>query len=153
GVAEILAARSDYEVRGPYGRGDRERALCSGADIVVVATTSFLADIAPDLAAAIGAGSNVITTAEEAALPGAVAPSVAAELDRLARARGVSGLGCGINPGLAFDSLVLTAMGVAWDVTSIRVERSVDLSRFSATILRRLGIGYDPDEFATGVEQ
>lgn len=152
-VAEILAARSGYEVAGPYGRDDRERALGSGADIVVVATTSFLAEIAPDLVDAIKAGSNVITTAEEAALPTAVDAELAAELDRLARAHGVSGLGCGLNPGLAFDSLVLTATGVAWDVTSIRVERSVDLSRFSATILRRLGIGYDPDDFASGVQR
>ena len=153
GVAEILATRSGYEVAGPYGRGDRERGLCSGADIVVVATTSFLADIADDVADAIKAGSNVITTAEEAALPATVDPSLAAELDRLARAHGVSGLGCGLNPGLAFDSLVLTAAGVAWDVTGIRVQRAVDLSRFSATILRRLGIGYDPDDFASGVER
>lgn len=153
GVAEILAARHGYEVAGPYGRADRERALCCGADIVVVATTSFLAEIAPDLADAIEAGSNVITTAEEAALPKAVDPNLAAELDRLARDHGVSGLGCGLNPGLAFDALVLTFAGVARDVTRIRVERSVDLSRFSATILRRLGIGYDRDDFATGVDQ
>jgi hypothetical protein len=151
-VAAILARRHRHDVLGPYGRDLRERALCSGADVVVIATTSFLAEIADDVRAAIESRSNVITTAEEAAFPAAVDATLATELDRLARAHDVTALGCGLNPGLAFDSLVLTATGAAWEVESIRVERSVDLSRFSVTILRRLGVGYAAAEFAAGVE-
>lgn len=152
-VAAVLGRRSGYDVLGPYGRGDRDQALRGGADAVVVATTSFLAEIAGDLRAAITSGSNVITTAEEAAFPLAVDAELAGELDELARGHGVTGFGCGLNPGLAFDALVLTVAGAAWDIERIRVQRSVDLSRFSSTILRRLGVGYDAGEFAAGVEQ
>ena len=151
-VGAVLGRRSGYDVLGPYGRRDRDRALRSGADVVVIATTSFLTEIAGDLRAAISSGSNVITTAEEAAFPSAVEPKFARELDELARGHGVTGIGCGLNPGLAFDALVLTVAGAAWDVERIRVQRSVDLSRFSSTILRRLGVGYDAAEFAAGVQ-
>lgn len=151
-VAELLARRG-VTVHGPFGREDRSDALESGADVVVIATTSFLAEIAEDVRVAVAAGSNVLTTAEEAADPWATDPAIADALDRRARARGVSILGAGLNPGFAFDALVLTAMGACVDVRALRVERVVDLSRFSATILRRLGIGFAPEAFAEGVER
>jgi 4-hydroxy-tetrahydrodipicolinate reductase len=137
---------------GPYGRPDRDTALSSGADAVVIATTSFLTDIADDLREAVRAGSNVITTAEEAAFPWAIDPALVEELDQLGRQHGVTILGAGLNPGFAFDSLVLTTLGVVAEVQSLRVERIVDVSGFSATILRRLGIGYTLEEFEEGVK-
>jgi 4-hydroxy-tetrahydrodipicolinate reductase len=117
---------------------------------VVIATTSFLADVAPDVREAVEAGANVITTAEEAAFASAVDPVLATELDGLARARGVSILGTGLNPGFAFDALVLTATGATWSVDALRVERVVDLSGFGNAVLRRIGVGYAADEFETG---
>ena len=149
-VAKILGARASAEVFGPYGRDERDLALHSGADVVVIATTSFLREVGPDIRAALEAGSNVITTAEEAAYPWAIDPSVADELDAIARERGLTVLGCGLNPGFAFDALVLTAMGAAPDVESIRVERVVDLSGFGSSVLRRIGVGYTGEEFESG---
>lgn len=149
-VAKLLARRAGYEVLGPFGRDQRDEALRSGADAVVIATTSFLADVADDIRTAVAAGSNVVTTAEECAYPWAVDGRLADELDALARSRGVSILGCGLNPGFAFDALVLTATGPAWDVQSIRVERVVDLSGFGETVLKRIGVGHTPEAFAEG---
>lgn len=151
-VAELLRRRVGVEVLGPYGREERERALTGGADVVVITTTSFLREIAPDVRAAIEAGANVLTSAEEAAYPWATDPALADELDALARRRGVSVLGAGLNPGFAFDALVLTAIGAAADVASLRVERVVDLSGFGPTVLRRIGVGHTPDAFADGVD-
>lgn len=150
-VAELLAARPGLAVEGPFGRAERERALSAGADVVMIATTSFLREIAEDVRTAVKAGSNVLTTAEEAAYPWANDPALADELDELARARGVSILGAGLNPGLAFDALVLTVCGAAPEVESLRVERIVDLGRFGATVLRRIGVGHEPEAFDTGV--
>ena len=116
----------------------------------MIATTSFLRDIADDVRAAVGAGSNVITTAEEAAYPWAVDLALADELAALARACGVTILGAGLNPGFPFDALLLTAMGPAPDVESIRVERVVDLSGFGDTVKRRIGIGWTAEEFDEG---
>jgi hypothetical protein len=149
-VARVLAGRDGYEVFGPLGRDRRVEALRSGADVVVVATTSFLREVAPDVREAIEAGSNVLTTAEECAFPWAVDESLASELDALARARGVTILGAGLNPGFAFDALVLTILGAAWDVESVRVERVVDLSGFGSRVLRRIGVGWSEEEFRAG---
>jgi hypothetical protein len=152
-VARILAGRPGYEVIGPLGRTERTRAFTAGADIVAIATTSFLSELAPDIRSAVEAGSNVITTAEECSFPWSIDAELADELDGLARERRVSILGAGLNPGFAFDALVLVLSGAAWDVTGIRVERVVDLSGFSETILRRLGIGFTPAEFDAGVAE
>jgi hypothetical protein len=149
-TAAILRRREGIEVLGPFGRDERGRALTSGADVVVIATTSFLAQIADDVRDAVESGSNVITTAEEAAYPWANDPQIADRLDALARARGVSILGAGLNPGFAFDALVLTVCGAAPEVESLRVERVVDLSGFGETVLRRIGVGYTREEFEEG---
>jgi 4-hydroxy-tetrahydrodipicolinate reductase len=149
-AAAVLRARSGYEVLGPYGRDERDAALRSGADVVVIATTSFLRDVAGDVEAAVAAGSNVITTAEEAAYPWANDAEIADRLDAAARAAGVTVLGTGLNPGFAFDALVLTVCGICADVRALRVERMVDLSGFGATVLRRIGVGYAAEEFAAG---
>jgi hypothetical protein len=151
-VAAVLSRRPDVEVLGPHGRDARDDALRSGADVVVVATTSFLRDVAPDVRLAVESGSNVIVSAEEAAYPWAVDQAVADEIDGLARERGLTVLGGGINPGFAFDGLVITATGPTASVSSIRVERVVDLSGFGETVLRRIGVGYTEDEFAAGTQ-
>jgi hypothetical protein len=149
-VAAILRGRSDIEVLGPYGRADRDRAIGSGADVVVIGTTTFLRDVAPDIREAVSAGSNVITSAEEAAFPAVIDREIADELDQLARKVGVSVLGAGINPGYVFDALVLTATGVVSDVESLRVERVVDVGQMSETVLRRMGLARSPKSFAEG---
>ena len=151
-VASILARRSDIDVRGPAGRASRSETLTAGADVVVIATTSFLADVAPDIRLAVESGSNVITSAEEAAFPWAVDKQLADELDQLAHAQGVTILGGGLNPGFAFDALVVTALGPTAEVSSIRVERIVDCSGFGTTILKRIGFGYTREEFEAGTQ-
>jgi hypothetical protein len=148
-TATILRRRG-IEVLGPFGRDRRDDALRSGADVVVIATTSFLAEIADDVRDAVEAGSNVITTAEEAAYPWANDAAIAERLDALARSRGVTVLGAGLNPGFAFDALVLTACGVVPEVESLLVERVVDVSGFGATVLRRIGVGHSPESFEEG---
>jgi 2,4-diaminopentanoate dehydrogenase len=151
-VAGLLSSDAGYSVRGPIDRSHRAAALESGADVVVIATTSFLAEVAADIRAAVMAGSNVITTAEEAAYPWHYDEELARDLHTLALENEVTILGAGFNPGFAFDALALTASGVVPQVTSLRVERVVDLSGFSATILRRLGIGYSAAEFDAGID-
>jgi 2,4-diaminopentanoate dehydrogenase len=149
-VGNLLRRRPGFSVRGPFRRDQRSRALSSGADAVVIATTSFISEVSADIRTAVEAGSNVITTAEEAAYPWHYGETVATELDALAREKHVTILGAGFNPGFAFDALTLTASGVVPSVTSLRVERVVDLSGFSHTILRRLGIGYSSSDFEAG---
>jgi 4-hydroxy-tetrahydrodipicolinate reductase len=149
-ASAILRGRTGYEVLGPYGRDERDAALRSGADVVVIATTSFLREVVDDVETAVAAGSNVITTAEEAAYPWANDAAIADRIDAAARAAGVTVLGTGLNPGFAFDALVLTVCGICAEVRGVRVERMVDLSGFGRAVLRRIGVGYSPEEFDDG---
>lgn len=152
GVAAILARRGRHRVLGPFSRAERHEALGGGADVVLISTTTRLADVADDIACAIAAGSHVLVSAEEAANPWMADPVIADELDRAAREAGVTVLGAGLNPGLIFDALVLTLLGAAPDDVDITVRRTVDISGFGPAVLARIGVGIEPSEFVRGVE-
>ena len=91
-LTRLLSARPGYKLAAAYPRNpelagrdlgehagisslgvelvtDRAGALAQPADLLVVATTSLLQDVAEDVRAGIHGGLNVITTAEEAAFP------------------------------------------------------------------------------------
>jgi len=131
---------------------DRSTALTVPADILVIATTSFLRDVAIDIKGGIENGLNVLCTAEEMAFPWLSDEGLAEEIDVLAKKKGVTVLGGGVNPGFLSDALVLTAASAAWNVDHISVRRAVNLRHFSATILRRLGVGFSVDDFETGTQ-
>lgn len=152
GVAELLRGRASMVVRGPFGRSERDEALTGGADVVIIATTTRFRDIADDVEIALNAGSNVLVSAEEAANPFIVDFDRATHLDSLARSKGVSVAGTGLNPGLIFDALVLTLLGATQRDCRIHVRRVVDISGFGETVLRRIGVGKTADEFTAAVE-
>jgi len=120
--------------------------------VCVIATSSFLADVLPQVKAAVGAGANVITIAEEMAFPQAVNKGASAEIDRRAREAGVSVLGTGINPGFVLDTLIIALTGACTEVTGIRARRVNDLSPFGPTVLKTQGVGTTPEEFQRGVD-
>ena len=127
------------------------QALATPADLLLIATTSFLAEVEPDIHAGIDAGMNVICTAEEMASAWETDPVAAGRIDAHARERGVTVIGAGANPGYIYEVVGLALTGAVWRVDRITVRRVVDLSGFSATVLGRLGIGFEPGEFADNV--
>lgn len=153
GVAAALARRNDISLSGPTSRMEQAAALAMGADVVVIATATRLAEVSGAIEIAITAGSQVIVSAEECAYPWAVDPETSNRLDALARAAGVTVLGCGLNPGLIFDALVLTLAGAVLDPRQIEVIRTVDVSGFGAAVRGRLGLGVDEMTFRSGVER
>lgn len=122
------------------------------ADVAILATGSFLSDVAPLIRRALDAGMNVITIAEEMADPWAVGKELADALDRTAREKGLRILGTGINPGFILDSLIVMLTGVCSRIRSIRAERVNDLAPYGPTVLRTQGVGTTPDEFQRGVK-
>ena len=150
-VADLLRENQRYVVSGPYARSDRARALEAGVDVTIIATTTRLADVAADIELAVRSGSNVLVSAEEAAYPFDVDSEAARRIDALARERGLSVAGAGLNPGWLFDALVLTLLGPAPRGCTIQVRRVVDISGFGATVLRRIGVGSRPEEFDVAV--
>lgn len=122
------------------------------ADILLLATSSFVLDVLPQIKLAVECGLNVITTAEEMAEPWASYPQQADEIDRLAKKQGVSVLGTGINPGFVLDTLICTLTAACTEVKKIKGTRINDLSQFGTTVMRTQGVGTTPEEFKKGLE-
>lgn len=133
--------------------GDEDEALAGGADAVLLASSSFVRDTTEPLKKIIGSGKNAITIAEEWAYPWQAAPVEAGEIDRAAKARGVTVLGTGVNPGFVLDTLIIALTGVCSDVRKITAKRVNDLSPFGYTVMKTQGVGRSPDEFARGLEE
>ena len=146
-VASILRDRGEHEVRGPFARQEDRAALDSGADLVIIATTSRFRDVAAYIERAVRAGSNVLVSAEECANPWLVDANTADRIDTLARENAVTVMGAGLNPGLIFDALVLTLLGAIPDGASVVVSRVVDIGHFGPAVLERLGVGVDEQTF------
>lgn len=128
-----------------------EDALATPADVLLIATTSFLAEVETDIHHGIEAGLDVVCTAEEMASPWETDPDAARRIEAHAREKGVTVIGAGANPGYIYEVVGLALTGAVWRVDRIAVRRVVDLSGFSATVLGRLGIGFEPGEFVRRV--
>lgn len=131
----------------------RDRALEVPANVLVIATTDFLSDVSDDIHAGIDAGLNVICTAAEMATPWIVDEEAATAIHDHALGNGVTVVGAGVNPGYIYEVVGLALAGATWDIRNIGVQRIVDLSAFSAGVMRRLGIGYDHVSFAERVSE
>jgi len=120
-------------------------------DIVLIATTSWVKEQAPDLRKILAAGINCISIAEEMADPEAQNPALAKELDQLAKKHGVSILGTGVNPGFVLDALVVALTGGSHSVERIEASRINDLSPYGPTVMKTQGVGTTPEAFKAGV--
>ena len=140
-------ARADVVV-GP----DIETVAARGAaDICVIATDSFTKKAFPKIKLVVENGINAISTAEEMSYPRAQNPELADEMDRLAKANGVSILGTGINPGLMMDLLAICLTGCMTDVESVQCRRVNSLSPFGPAVMEEQGVGITVAAFEAGV--
>lgn len=122
------------------------------ADVVLLATDSFTKGAFDKIKLILEKKINVISTAEEMAYPKAQEPELAAKLDEIAKANGVSVLGTGINPGFVLDLLILALTGTCEEVDYIKAARVNDLSPFGKAVMIEQGVGVTKDEFLQGVE-
>ncbi len=116
-------------------------------DLALLCTDSFTAKAFPKIKWLLERGVDVISTAEEMAYPAAREPELTRELDRIAKANGVTVLGTGINPGVMMDLLVVMLTGVMADVENIRVSRINSLSPFGETVMEEQGVGLTVSAF------
>lgn len=123
------------------------------ADVCVHCTVSYLDQAYPQVVRAIGAGLDVVSTCEQLAYPAASHPKLAKELDQLAKERGVTVLGTGVNPGFVMDTLPILLTGACQEVRSIRVTRVVDTSQRRLPLQRKIGAGLTPAEFAAAAQR
>lgn len=152
--------RSIYDILGVEKNGRPDVVVCSeiekvvhdaNCDICVLATDSFTRKAFGKIKYVVGQKVNVISTAEEMSYPKAQEPELAAEIDRLAKANGVSVLGTGINPGLMMDLLAICLTGCMTDVESVTCRRVNSLSPFGPAVMEEQGVGLTVDAFNKGV--
>lgn len=156
--ARRTSGKSIFEVLG-VERGDREdviinadieKVLAVKPDVCLLCTDSFTKNAFPKIKLLVEKGINVVTIAEEMAYPKAQSPELAAEIDRLAKANGVTVAGTGINPGLMMDLLAVCLSGCMTDVESILCRRVNSLSPFGPLVMKEQGIGITVEEFEEG---
>ncbi|MBX3463998.1 MAG: dihydrodipicolinate reductase [Planctomycetes bacterium] len=116
-------------------------------DVVLHCTSSFLPAVREQLLAAIQAGADIVSSAEELLAPELQHPLLAAELDEAARKAGVSLLGTGVNPGFAMDFVAVVASAVTADVRAVKCTRVVDAATRRLPLQKKVGAGLTKAEF------
>jgi len=122
-------------------------------DLCLIATDSFTKKAFPKIKYVLEQKINVISTAEEMAYPQAQEPELAAELNRIAQANGVTVLGTGINPGLIMDLLVVCLTGCMTNVEYIEAKRVNSLSPFGPAVMEEQGVGMPLSTFDGKVQE
>jgi 4-hydroxy-tetrahydrodipicolinate reductase len=123
------------------------------ADIAVIATSSSLKNVYPQIALCVKAGVNVISTCEELSYPYYKYPELSCEIDELAKKYGVTVLGTGINPGYLMDALPIVLTGPCQRVESIKVTRMMNSSTRRIPYQKKIGTGLTPEEFRKMIEE
>lgn len=129
---------------------DIDTALSPKPDLCILATDSFTQKAFPKIKHLVEQHINVLSTAEETSYPRAQNPALADEMDRLAKANGVTILGTGINPGLMMDLLAVCLSGCMTDVTHVTCKRVNSLSPFGPAVMEEQGVGLSPEAFEMG---
>jgi 4-hydroxy-tetrahydrodipicolinate reductase len=129
-------------------------ALFSGvnAQAVVLTTTSHLKSVFPQIVQCVKAGLNVISTCEELSFPWKRSPELANKIDALAKEKGVTVVGTGINPGYLMDTLPLVLTAPCLRVDSIKVTRMMNSARRRIPFQKKVGTGMTKEEFAVKIE-
>jgi len=121
------------------------------ADLVLLATSSFLPAIKAQLEQITRAKLDIVSTCEELAYPFRKYPKESRALDRLAKKYKTTMLGTGVNPGFLMDTLVLISSGVCQEIESIIARRIQDASTRRIPFQQKIGAGLTPDEFNRNV--
>jgi 4-hydroxy-tetrahydrodipicolinate reductase len=116
-------------------------------DVVFHQTSSSLKTVAPQLTKLLKFGVNIVSITEELAYPYHSHPQLAAEVDRVAKANGVTVLGTGVNPGFLMDSWVLFMTAVCQKVKRVKAIRIQDASSRRLPFQKKIGAGWTPEEF------
>lgn len=124
-----------------------------GADVVVFATSSRISKIEADLVHAISSGTDVVTTSEEMAFPYHASGEAAARIDSLAKQKGVTVVGVGVNPGFVMDWVPALVASASKNPTSIHVVRSVDVSKRRRQLQAKTGVGLTKARFEKGLAE
>jgi 4-hydroxy-tetrahydrodipicolinate reductase len=150
--APALAGQRLAAVLGAKGAGTLRvspslDAVRARADVALHLAASRFPQAAPQIDEAIRRGLHVVSTCEELISARWRWPRRAEALDRAARAKQVSVVATGVNPGFAMDLLPAALANVCVSVKSVRADRRVDTSRRRRALQDKTGVGITREEF------
>lgn len=117
------------------------------ADVALHTTSSYFDLFKPQIVEILGAGLDIVSTAEELSFPWLAHPEQAAEIDAVAKSAGKTVLGTGINPGFVMDSLPLSLTAICLQVDRIDVTRVINASLRRGPFQAKIGSGMTVDDF------
>jgi len=121
-------------------------------DIVVHATSSFLEETYPQIAAIVKNGVDIVSTCEELSYPRSTEPKLAEELDFLAKKHDATVLGTGINPGFLMDTLVITLTAPCQKIEKIEATRMMNAATRRVPFQKKIGAGLTLEEFKQKID-
>lgn len=116
-------------------------------DLLVQSTTSYLDKAFDQFRPAVECGVSVVSTCETLVYPYYRYPSIAAEIDRLARHSGATVLGAGINPGYLLDILPVFLTAPCLSIESITAVRQLDAAKRREPFRKKVGLGMKLEEY------
>ncbi|MFQ6108015.1 MAG: dihydrodipicolinate reductase [Candidatus Aminicenantales bacterium] len=122
------------------------------AQAVVLTTRSHLRNVFPQIKESVSAGLNVISTCEELSYPWVRHPELSRDIDHLAKEKGVTVTGTGINPGFLMDTLPLILTAPCLKIHSIRVTRMMDSSKRRIPFQKKIGTGLTMKAFQQKIQ-
>lgn len=123
------------------------------AQAVVLTTTSYLKTIFPQISQCLRTGINVISTCEELSYPWKCEPKLSQRIDTMAREKGVTVTGTGINPGFLMDTLPLILTAPCLKVKTLKVTRMMDSSKRRIPFQKKIGTGLSQEEFQQKIKK
>lgn len=132
---------------------DAEKVLKAvSADVVLIATCSFMSDIVEQALPALSVGKNVITIAEEASFPTKKNKEFFDQLDKIAKKNNVTILGTGINPGFMLDYLPISITTLMIKVNEVKIQRVVNYAKYGKSVWEHIGVGESIETFNAGCQ-
>jgi len=123
-------------------------------DIVCHTTMSYLHQTYDQFVGILNHGVNIVSTCEELGYPYVEeeATELAKKLDKLAKEKGATMLGTGINPGFLMDTLPIFLSGPCEQVESMYIARQMDASTRRIPFQKKIGAGMTVEEYRDAID-
>ena len=111
------------------------------ADVVIHATSSHLPIVFDQLKEIIKLKTPILSTCEQLVYPHSTNMKLAKKIDLVAKKNEIQILGVGANPGFVMDTLVIMLTSLCSEISSIKVQRVVNLAKRRKSLLKKMLVG------------
>lgn len=124
----------------------------SSADIVIYTMDGYTENTILHMKNIAENGLNCISTAREMEYSLIINEEIFGDIDKIARNKGITIIGTGINPGFALDTMIIYLSAYCRNIKSIKARRAIDITFCKESRIKKFGVGTSIEEFEHGVE-